>query len=149
MDRLLPSLDNEFMCPACKEPVVTFELDGIEIDRCLRCGGTWLDSGEFERLATLGLGVDSKAEAKRGKISEALYQSRGERTGRRICLRCPKKMELITVHGVELDRCPRGHGLWFDKSELEELIGSFKDGEEGHVARFLGDLTTAERKKGG
>jgi len=33
------------MCPACKEPLVVFELDGVEIDRCLRCGGTWLDDG--------------------------------------------------------------------------------------------------------
>jgi len=137
------------MCPACNEPVVTFELDGIEIDRCLRCGGTWLDAGEFERFATLGLTAEAAAQTKRGRISEALYQTRGERDGKRVCLRCPKKLEIIKVNGVELDRCPRGHGLWFDKSELEQLIGTYKDGEEGNVARFLGDLTAAERKKGG
>ena len=53
------------------------------------------------------------------------------------------------MNGVELDRCPRGHGLWFDKSEIETLIASFKEGEEGKVGRFLGELTAAERKKGG
>jgi Zn-finger nucleic acid-binding protein len=140
MDTASSSLDNVSMCPSCKEPVVTFELDGVEIDRCLRCGGTWLDAGEFERLAG--------AEAGRGKIAQALYETRGERHGKRTCLRCRKKLEIIRVNGLELDRCPRGHGLWFDKSELETLIGSFKDGEEGTVARFLGDLTAAERKKG-
>lgn len=129
------------MCPACREPVVTFELEGIEIDRCLKCGGTWLDSGEFEMMAA--------GEKGRGKISEALYKARGERQGDRACLRCRKKLEVIHVNGVELDRCPRGHGLWFDKSEIETLIASFTEGEEGKVGRFLGDLTAAERKKGG
>jgi Zn-finger nucleic acid-binding protein len=141
MDTTPCSLDNDFMCPACREPLVTFELDGVEIDRCLRCAGTWLDAGEFERLAG--------AKAGNSKIAEALYKTRGERHGERTCLRCRKRLEVIRVHGIELDRCPRGHGLWFDKSELETLIGSFRDGHEGSVARFLGDLTAAERKKGG
>ena len=132
------------MCPACREPVVTFELEGVEIDRCLRCGGTWLDSGEFEALV---LSSGGTAKGARGRISEALYRARGKRGDRR-CLRCPKRLEVVRINGVELDRCPRGHGLWFDRSELELLIGSFKDGEEGNVARFLGDLTVAARKKG-
>ncbi|HXX94532.1 MAG TPA: zf-TFIIB domain-containing protein [Planctomycetota bacterium] len=129
------------MCPACSEHLVTFELEGVEIDRCVRCGGTWLDAGEFERLAG--------TEAGKGRIAEALYQTRGDRHGKRRCLRCPKRLEIIRVHGIELDRCPRGHGLWFDKSELETLLDSFKEGHEATVARFLGDLTAAERKKGG
>ena len=127
------------MCPACREALITFELEGVEIDRCLKCRGTWLDSGEFEMMA----GGD------RGRISEALYKARGERHGGRTCVRCRKKLEVVHVNGVELDRCPRGHGLWFDASELETLIASCKEGEEGKVARFRGDLTAAERKKGG
>ena len=35
------------MCPACKKPMIALELEGIEIDHCLDCGGTWLDSGEI------------------------------------------------------------------------------------------------------
>ena len=35
------------MCPKCKEPMVVFELEGIEIDHCVSCGGTWLDAGEL------------------------------------------------------------------------------------------------------
>jgi Zn-finger nucleic acid-binding protein len=133
-----------FMCPVCRDVLITFELEGVEIDRCLRCGGTWLDAGEFEMLAT-----PSREGSARGAMSDALYKTRGERHGERSCVRCRKKLEIVRVNGVELDRCPRGHGLWFDKSELETVIASFKEGEEGKVARFLGDLTAAERKKGG
>ena len=40
------------MCPDCGEPMVIYELGGVEADRCLRCGGTWLDGGELERMAS-------------------------------------------------------------------------------------------------
>ena len=36
------------MCPHCHEAMVTLELDGIEVDRCFACNGTWLDEGELE-----------------------------------------------------------------------------------------------------
>ena len=39
------------MCPVCKEPMLVLELDTVEIDHCARCGGTWLDAGELERIA--------------------------------------------------------------------------------------------------
>src|SRR5262245_42729348 len=108
MDTRVQSLDNAFsMCPSCKEPMVVFELDGVEIDRCLKCAGTWLDAGELERLA--GGSPDRLAAA----ISGAAAAKKGERR----CVRCSGRMDVIQVQGVEIDRCPRGHGLWFDKNE--------------------------------
>src|SRR5438093_899662 len=41
------------MCPQCRQPMLVFELDGVEIDRCLSCRGTWLDAGELEQIARL------------------------------------------------------------------------------------------------
>jgi Zn-finger nucleic acid-binding protein len=127
------------MCPVCAKPTVAFELEGVEIDRCLDCGGTWLDSGELELLAG----------PKRGKLGEAMFAAKGGKHGGRTCFRCTATMRLVKVDSVELDRCPRGHGLWLDKGEMERLIAAFSEGEEGAVARLLGDLTAAERKKGG
>ena len=54
----------------------------------------------------------------------------------------------MKVNDVELDRCPHGHGLWFDAKEIEALVSAFTEGEEGRVAAFLGDLLGAGRKKG-
>ena len=39
------------MCPVCREPMVALQLEGVEIDHCLACRGTWLDAGELEQLA--------------------------------------------------------------------------------------------------
>ena len=40
-------------CPACKEPLIVLELNEVEIDNCVSCGGIWLDKGELERLNSL------------------------------------------------------------------------------------------------
>ncbi len=42
------------MCPVCQEAMVTFEMDGVEIDRCVACGGTWLDLGELALMLEAG-----------------------------------------------------------------------------------------------
>src|ERR1700688_4233776 len=91
------------VCPACKEPLIVFELDGVEIDRCLRCGGTWLDAGEIDQLARLH-------GAQADRLGAAIARAEGEKAGQRRCPRCSSKMRLVTIHGVEIDRCPRGHG---------------------------------------
>ena len=129
------------MCPACGTPLVLFGLEGVEIDRCLDCGGTWLDAGELDQIGSLA-GVPP------GRLSEALEKGGGETHGGRRCPRCPGKLRVIHVEKVELDRCPHGHGLWFDAKEIESLVSAFKEGEEGRVAAFLGELLGAGRTKG-
>jgi Zn-finger nucleic acid-binding protein len=51
------------------------------------------------------------------------------------------------VQGVEIDLCPRGDGLWFDRSEMNLVIDSFREGEAGAAARFFGDFFSADRRK--
>ncbi len=47
------------MCPVCREPLIAYQLDGVEIDHCLSCLGTWLDAGELEQIgARAGAGTD-------------------------------------------------------------------------------------------
>ena len=142
MDSLRRSLDNALdMCPVCKEPLIVFELDGVEIDRCLRCSGTWLDSGEIFQLTRMRNGLPDRLEA-------AITQAGEGRKSERLCVRCSAKMREIQVNSVDIDRCPRGHGLWFDRSEMETLIASSQGGEGGAMVRLLGELRPARDKKG-
>ena len=126
------------MCPACKEPLVVFELDGVEIDRCLKCGGTWLDDGEIDQLTRLAGGLPDP-------LGAAIAAAGDGRPGNRRCVRCSATMRLVTVQTVELDRCPRGHGLWFDKNEMESLIAVTKDGV---AAKVFSELRPTPSKKG-
>ena len=124
------------MCPVCRQSMVAFELEGIEIDRCVECAGTWVDAGELELIA-------EAAGASRGGLFEALKTAQGRRHGGRRCPRCSRKLRVInlgTGKSVEIDRCPGGDGLWFDRGEMETFIASFDEGEEGVVARFFADF---------
>ena len=40
------------ICPACGTPMAKTYAFGIEIDTCYKCGGIFLDYGEFERVRT-------------------------------------------------------------------------------------------------
>lgn len=37
-------------CPKCGMDLTTIEFQGISIDRCTTCNGTWFDAGEVEQL---------------------------------------------------------------------------------------------------
>lgn len=124
------------MCPGCGAPLIVFELHGIEVDYCQACGGVWLDAGELERIA-------SQAGAASGRLAEALLKGReGARTRRR-CPRCQWRMREVIVGAespVTLDRCPGGHGLWFDRGELRGVIAGAGGVEASAAGEFFGEL---------
>lgn len=126
-------------CPGCASPLVAFELEGIELDHCVSCGGTWLDPGELEQIALLAEGTERGAFAKRVEGRRGVS---GKSTRR--CPRCGKGLEgLMVEHGdreLKLDRCPRGDGLWLDRGELQTLLGGPGSPAEGPVSRFLCEL---------
>jgi len=116
--------------------MIVLDWKGIEVDTCVSCGGVWLDAGEVELMA-------EKAGADPAGLSERLRRGRRGEQSDRSCPRCGKKMRGLTVcegNPVELDRCPRGHGIWFDRGELERFIGQCEGGGEKAVAAFFADL---------
>ncbi len=109
------------------------ELAGIEIDYCPLTQGIWLDAGELEALLE-----DKKA------ANDLMASFRSDPDNREKKLRCPicrKKMEKVWVMDkVLIDRCGRGHGLWFDEGELLEVL-ELEGGEgEGKVIALLKDM---------
>lgn len=43
-------------CPRCDGTLTETKVDDVSIDRCDKCGGVWLDSGELEQLTTRASG---------------------------------------------------------------------------------------------
>lgn len=88
-------------------------LEEVEIDFCDRCGGTWLDGGELEVLATL-----------RGRaVNVVALDLPPARPAQRdpFCPRCDRPLAPARAGAVSVDVCPRGHGLFFDRGEMEAL----------------------------
>ena len=130
-------------CPVCKEAMITLELEDVEIDHCLGCGGIWLDAGELEIL--LGDSGQSK------KVLESFKAAENCTETVRKCPICLKKMEKILVGEGEsvrlIDKCRKDHGLWFDKGELHDIIKMATFDSENRVVKLLGDMFGAKPEK--
>lgn len=72
------------MCPRCPELVLErkwfSELQQVEIDQCPKCGGIWLDAGEFSRIyeETKGAKVSSPVWAVAIAEAVALVEAKSE-----------------------------------------------------------------------
>jgi Zn-finger nucleic acid-binding protein len=113
--------------------MLVLELSGVEIDYCPASGGIWLDAGELETL----LGNADAA----GELLGTFVAARGIREKRVRCPRCNKKMEKVMAGGrVLIDRCVKGHGLWFDKGELLQVLEMEQSGGVEKVTALLRDM---------
>ncbi len=123
-------------CPVCREAMITLELEEVEIDHCLGCGGIWLDAGELEML----LGDSEKSKG----VVESFDVAEGCKEKPRRCPICLKKMEKVLVgpevKTVLIDRCRKGDGLWFDKGELDDIFTGAAFDEEHKVQKLLKDM---------
>jgi len=39
-------------CPKCEGTLVEITYEDVQVDRCNKCNGVWLDAGELERLTS-------------------------------------------------------------------------------------------------
>lgn len=112
--------------------MVVLELDQIEIDHCLHCGGIWLDAGELEIL------LDTDED--RARLREILIEEDSVKEKKYPCPICNKKMQKVYVgeeRKILIDKCKRDHGLWLDKGELEEVIKLSSENKEGKIIKLL------------
>lgn len=130
-------------CPACRNPMITLELEDVEIDYCEGCGGIWLDRGELEML--LGDGGSTR------RLMDSFRVDAGTPEQERRCPVCLKRMEKVVageeMPAVLIDRCKRGDGLWFDKRELSDVIARAVLDPGSKIPKLLADMF-AERPAG-
>ncbi len=67
---------SEIHCPNCKTVMlaqdVKYEGDAVEIDRCGKCAGIWLDKGEVDTIMKIGDKLQPLLEAEKAKAKEEL-----------------------------------------------------------------------------
>ena len=122
-------------CPACKEPMIVLELDEVEIDHCISCGGIWLDAGELELLLENSDGKDS--------LLSSFKVAKNTKERPRKCPICLRRMEKVlcgTDKKILIDKCRRNDGIWFDTGELEEIIKMGRFGKDNRVLNLLKDM---------
>jgi Zn-finger nucleic acid-binding protein len=105
--------------------MIVLEVEKVEIDHCTACGGVWLDGGELELLL--------EAASNKDELMRTLAELTEGRAKKKRCPICARKLHQVK-YGPErdlvLDRCTRGHGIWFDRDELCRALqfGRFERG---------------------
>ena len=131
-------------CPVCENAMITLELEDVEIDHCVECGGIWLDAGELELL----LGDEQRAKG----LIETFKVDADCAEEPRKCPICLKKMEKVVVGEGDpvllIDRCKKGDGLWFDAGELQDIFDRAELDEDNKVKRVLADMFGGGEKEG-
>ena len=129
-------------CPVCKNAMITLELQEVEIDHCIDCGGIWLDAGELEIL----LGEPAKARHLLGSFKTGKTSTEQQRK----CPICMKKMRKIIVGSSKpvllIDKCRRADGLWFDKGELQDIFDRAQLDKDNKIQKLLADMFGSEQK---
>ena len=124
-------------CPVCSSAMITLELNEVEVDTCLDCFGIWLDSGELQLL------INDPRQSQR-LINSFKKVNATPSEGVRPCPICDKRMDKIRVGAadtdLQLDRCPRGHGLWFDKGELKDILERAHLHDDNRIKDLLADM---------
>ncbi len=113
------------VCPKCDVGLFIVHFRDIEVDYCHQCRGLWLDAGELEALMKR-----TGASANDPVLQFQHHHGKEPRGKKRLCPRCDRPLREITVDdraglALTLDKCPRGHGLWFDADELKQLLALF------------------------
>jgi Zn-finger nucleic acid-binding protein len=136
-------------CPVDKKDMIVVEHQKIELDYCLQCTGVWFDASELELLvATLrregaNISQNELLTPRQATVKEAA----------RKCPHCGSNMDKVWLGKqpkVLIDSCPRGHGLWFDGGELQQVLCQLEPSDKkGYkdVMSFLGDTFKADCKK--
>lgn len=135
------------ICPVCKLHMIVVEYNKIELDYCTNCKGVWFDNMELDlMIKSLSLNEKSVISKKLLHYPEVHIDEK-----KRKCPICSKNMTKINVgdkQSIIIDRCGRGHGLWFDGGETAQLIKQIAEKQEGdpghnHIFSFLGEVFQA------
>lgn len=120
-------------CPSCgytlQKLSVTTDAGGrFDIDHCGRCGGTWFDPYEINRIPY--------HEINRVAHLTVLPKTASQFMNNLPCPRCRKLLIKYSgesvPRGVNLFRCPKCHGIWATQKALE----SFKQYQEIVINKY-------------
>jgi Zn-finger nucleic acid-binding protein len=115
--------------------MIVLEFENVETDYCTNCEGIWLDSGELELFLE-----DSEDK---NLLLKSFSTAKSNREKRIRCPICHKKMDktlVSTDNDIVLDECINGHGLWFDKGEILEVIKEGSVNKNNKIIKVLEDM---------
>lgn len=113
----MPYRDALEACPRCALALV----DARSARGCQGCGGLWVGEAVLTEMVLAML-----PPRPLGRLVLAVVDRADPLLA---CPSCQRAMEPTSIHEVILDRCPAGHGVWFDAEELQAALRRVADPE--------------------
>ncbi len=135
-------------CVRCQQQLSRVVYEEVEIDKCVSCGGIWLDDGELAKIvgATIEIFSQSLITKTLNTVSKGVPQSEKDSVER--CPKCSQEMKALNYayqSGVVIDSCPNSHGIWVDSGELEK-VQIFKESQDRDLEKNLYRCSLEENK---
>ena len=128
MDAQAESAARPKPCPRCQVALQSIALGSVKLRQCPKCEGFWVDVETFneicrdrERQAAV-LGGASPPPARLDLTLDPVRYLH--------CPECHTLMNRVNFSGhsgVVIDAC-RGHGTWFDRNELQQIVEFIRAG---------------------
>ena len=97
------------LCPRDRSVLVEQRVEGLNVDVCAICFGSFFDGIELRRIAG------------QKDLALKLGDAHGRTDAPLVCCACGDQMHLDTVQGIQLDHCANCLGVWLDAGELDRL----------------------------
>lgn len=137
-------------CPGCGDEMPSQRLGGVSLHQCGKCGGQFLSPDVFATLCNDHAARGALTLAS-GGAAPSVAASMDARIRYVHCAKCDKVMNRVNFgrrSGIIVDVC-KGHGVWFDRDELRQVL-AFVD--RGGLEAVRGDgadqASTAQRALG-
>ena len=100
--------DNNDLCPRCGIPLV----QAGRARGCEECKGVFFTTEDVRDMASAM--QSPPAPVQLGGVEDGHLPLP--------CPTCTEPMRPLLTHGVSIDVCKKGHGIWFDANELGTLL---------------------------
>lgn len=107
------STQRQRICPTCQNPLQEYEHQGVLLDFCRKCGGSWFDEGEIAQYFLLEKDLSDES------VLINPYNEDGPK--------CPKDGTILQEyiyhkdHSLRIDFCSVCYGVWLDRGEVKKL----------------------------
>jgi uncharacterized protein len=108
---------NEFICPDCNTQLDTIHNPDIVYEKCPKCLGIFLDSGELDKLVIGNSSIDVE-------LTYSLPDNFDNKFVSRLCPKCRKRMQcvqLLNISGVFFSHCESCEGFFLENLKIDQF----------------------------
>jgi Zn-finger nucleic acid-binding protein len=111
-------------CPACEDGLAPSDYNGLTVNRCPSCSGSWLAGPAFGSLLQMDGSGFSPRDVAKLKVLLEYRVAKSLQPTEHPCPRCRKKLKArnyASIAGFFVEQCPGGCGVWIREGDMDRI----------------------------